>query len=256
MKLLSKAGLIFIVHCFVAVFSGNAQNKITSYQYWFDNEYNTNERVSVTPAEQVNLTTLIPLENMRPGLHIISIRFRDSNGKWSIPVNQYFYASKTNLQDNEIVGYRYWLDSDIDNSKYVSLGDPVQLLNLNEDLDFSALASGEYVIHFQFRDVSGKWSLVTSDNLTYINTSLKEVAENSIKVYPNPTTGLITIISDREFSSEATLELYDHIGRTILVKGLNCGTRQTIDLSQLTKGLYFIKINSLEGYLYQIIFLQ
>ena len=252
-----KTGLIFIVHCLFIVISSNAQNKITSYQYWFDNEYNTNEIVIVTPAEEMNLLTMLRIENLNGVLNIFSIHFQDSSGKWSVPVDQYFYSSKTMSQENTITGYHYWLNEDIENARYISINDPAQLLNLNEDLDFSDLTNGEYVIHFQFKDISGKWSLVTSDNFTYIRTSsIESTFEETINVYPNPTSGLIRIISDHEFTPECTFEICDYLGRIVLLKKLINERSQAIDLSQLPKGIYYIRIKDTNSYFYQKILLQ
>jgi len=257
MKRFIKTGLIFIVQCLFIGFSSNAQNKITSYQYWFDNDYNTNNIVPVTPAEQANLATMLPLENMNGGLHIISIRFKDNKGQWSVPVNQYFYKSNSISQDNKIVAYRYWLNEDMENAKYISLGDPVQLLNLNEDLDFSDKISGAYVIHFQFRDASDKWSLVTSDNFTVsIISAIENTYEKTFDIYPNPTSGLIRIESDSEFSLECALEVYDYYGRIVMLKQLKKENNQEIDLSQLSKGIYYMRIKDKSNYLYQKVLLK
>lgn len=234
-----------------------AQNKITSYQYWFDNDYSTRETVNVTPEELVNLTALLPLENLNPGLHVISIRFKDSTGLWSVSVNHYFYSAKTILQDNFIVGYRYWLDADIGNARYISLDDPRQLLDLNEEIDFSETASGEYVIHFQFKDITGKWSLVTSDSFTYINTGgIEETNQNSIRVYPNPTSGRIRIMADYEIPPVCTFEICDYMGRIVMQSQVMDVRSLEVDMSQLSKGFYYIRIKHGNSYIYKKVLLQ
>jgi len=232
-------------------------NKIISYQYWFDNDYSTSRLVSVTPEEQLQLNELLPLENINEGLHFISIRFKDSKGKWSIPVNQYFYKSNNIQEENKIIGYRYWVNDDIENATYVSVNNPVRLLNLNEDLDLNGLENGEYIIHFQFKDVSGKWSLVTSDNFTFNGiVAIENTFEKTIEVYPNPTTGLIIIEAEIEFPMECTLEVCDYSGRVVLLKQLGKEKAHEIDLSQLSKGIYYVRIKINNSYSYQKVVLQ
>lgn len=232
-------------------------NKIISYQYWFDNNYNSNKLVSVPPEEQLQLNALLPLENISEGLHIITIRFEDSKGKWSIPANQFFYKSNSITEENKIIAYRYWLNEDIENTTYVKVSNPIQLLNLNENLDLTGSKNGDYIIHFQFKDISGKWSLVTSDNFTFNSVSVNEnIFEKSIKVYPNPTTGLIRIESDQEFPLECTLEVCDYYGRVVLLKLLGNVKNCEIDLSQLSAGIYYIRIKNNNNYSYQKVVLQ
>ena len=68
MKRLLKIGLIFIVNYLFIGFTSNAQNNITSYQYWFDNDYNSQIYTTVAPVENLQLDTAIPIETLSDGV--------------------------------------------------------------------------------------------------------------------------------------------------------------------------------------------
>ncbi|MFN5887070.1 MAG: T9SS type A sorting domain-containing protein [Flavobacteriales bacterium] len=64
-------------------------------------------------------------------------------------------------------------------------------------------------------------------------------SKESIVLYPNPTSSEITITSDK-FSNEP-YTLYDQMGRTV-GSGTLAGTSTTISLSNLSKGIYILKV--------------
>lgn len=67
--------------------------------------------------------------------------------------------------------------------------------------------------------------------------------DNSIKVYPNPTNSVVNISGDFNIKS---VQLFDTQGRLLQTNIIN-DTNLILDLSQKTKGLYFIKIISDAG---------
>ena len=59
-------------------------------------------------------------------------------------------------------------------------------------------------------------------------------------IYPNPTTGLLNVFGN--FNEETSVKIINNIGQVVLsLKTLN---NLTIDLSDLKKGLYFVKLKS------------
>jgi photosystem II stability/assembly factor-like uncharacterized protein len=64
-------------------------------------------------------------------------------------------------------------------------------------------------------------------------------SDNSISLYPNPTSSEITITSDK-FTNEP-YTLFDQMGRTV-GSGKLSGTNTTISLSTLSKGIYILKV--------------
>jgi hypothetical protein len=68
--------------------------------------------------------------------------------------------------------------------------------------------------------------------------------ENSIRIYPNPAKNEVTIAKNKAISLE-NVTIYDITGRLINTVDLkNMGEKQTIEISQLESGVYFLQINS------------
>ncbi|MEI6122415.1 MAG: C10 family peptidase [Bacteroidota bacterium] len=76
-----------------------------------------------------------------------------------------------------------------------------------------------------------------------------DVLQN-IKLYPNPSNGDITIETDLELQGDVSCKIYDILGNEVLnilyTSGLN-NNNIILNLSELHKGLYFIKITTSKG---------
>jgi len=76
-----------------------------------------------------------------------------------------------------------------------------------------------------------------------------EEAEETISVYPNPTSGLITIANLSSFQDLTDLEISDITGKTIfhstIINNPTCpyGSTIEIDLSDIENGVYFLSFN-------------
>ena len=79
------------------------------------------------------------------------------------------------------------------------------------------------------------------------NTFLPQEIENNIQIYPNPAYDFITI-SGNQIDKEVALTIYNKLGQTILTVDFNQLFDKTeINISNLTSGLYFWELSSLEG---------
>ena len=82
------------------------------------------------------------------------------------------------------------------------------------------------------------------------NTEIEEtfIIENTLNIFPNPTKNDLNIIFDVDMQN-VKLSLYDHVGK--LVKDLNWlsiqkGEQKTINVSNLSPGMYFINFMNTE----------
>ncbi|WP_458627945.1 T9SS type A sorting domain-containing protein [Winogradskyella sp. PC D3.3] len=87
-------------------------------------------------------------------------------------------------------------------------------------------------------------SEIRLDNLALVNTtvlSTKTFSASSLNVYPNPAKSFLTIKSSDDTQIDS-VELYSVLGRKVLtIKKL---INDTVDVSELTTGVYLVKINS------------
>jgi hypothetical protein len=69
------------------------------------------------------------------------------------------------------------------------------------------------------------------------------VLSNAISVYPNPTNNVLSIKSNTDINIK-NVSFYNVIGKMVYTRN---GAAKSIDVSSLSKGLYFLKIESQEG---------
>jgi Secretion system C-terminal sorting domain len=75
----------------------------------------------------------------------------------------------------------------------------------------------------------------------FVVTGIQKTANNNLSIYPNPTSSFINI-QDNGFNAQS-LEIYNIQGKRVFAKSyLNPLSINKIDLSQIEKGIYFIKI--------------
>lgn len=137
---------------------------ISEYRYWFDNDLTGATGIDHNNVEQLSLSQLLSVSSLTDGIHVFNIRFKDNQGLWSQVMSHVFYKIPAHsVTDKVISACRYWLDDDFDNAVYITLQTPVKNITLIEDLDFRSLPKGQHAINFQFREVTGVWSVVTTD---------------------------------------------------------------------------------------------
>ncbi len=88
-------------------------------------------------------------------------------------------------------------------------------------------------------DLRNRFSIRFTNNTLYLNGQIS--MNNSVSIYPNPSKGVFNI-SMSNFEPSTTYDLTDLSGKPIVSKKLI--TNNTIDLLHLSKGVYFIKIQT------------
>jgi Leucine-rich repeat (LRR) protein len=85
-------------------------------------------------------------------------------------------------------------------------------------------------------------------------TGFNEDEINGIKVYPNPTKGLLKIELGNETANWNSIEIYDRFGVRIIQEPLKDSFTHEIDLSEFPEGIYFLRIrNDFKSYSQKII---
>jgi hypothetical protein len=74
-------------------------------------------------------------------------------------------------------------------------------------------------------------------------TGISEANENGIRLYPNPTNGVLHIETG---SAIATVEVYNALGELVVSQALSNGASQ-VDLSGLENGIYFVRVSTANG---------
>jgi len=175
---------ILAIILFVAItVSSFAQTTITSYEYWFDNDYLSKKATNVTPVADLQLTSSISTHSLAVGLHTFQIRFKDNSGAWSSTTNQFFVklAQTVNNSQTQVVKYEYWFDNDNVNKTTQSVTSTTEL-SLVKSISVSELPVGLHTFQIRFQDNSGAWSSTTNQFFVKLAESQSAI-DNKIKAY-------------------------------------------------------------------------
>ena len=95
----------------------------------------------------------------------------------------------------------------------------------------------------------------TLSNLPCINGTfgLEDIVENnSISIYPNPTSGIFKIAQKSDLGF--TTEIFDYSGNLVMKKSILNSNEMKVDLSKYGRGLYIVKItNEIESFVERVV---
>jgi hypothetical protein len=105
-----------------------------------------------------------------------------------------------------------------------------------------------YFFNWEIEKTSTVCTSVLVPVLADVVTGINNVSNHeNIQLFPNPASEKITITSGNTINSNVLVNIVDVAGRvaqTASFNNLTANGQQTIDISKLAKGVYFVKINS------------
>jgi len=133
-----------------------------------------------------------------------------------------------------------WFVISAGNTHFAALDNTTSLFSAGRDFE-GQIAQGTNIFSYQTLQTVSCPTTPLSNNDLSLNPS------TTVKVYPNPTNGIVNINYNIENATNIMLSVTNIqgqlISKTKLEKGSGLQT-ESIDLSSLSKGLYFISINS------------
>ena len=107
----------------------------------------------------------------------------------------------------------------------------------------SISGSGAFTVSYYYTDVNGCSNSASQPVNVSLCTGINETPNLEVSIYPNPAKDLIYITLATEEFNNTTIELYDAIGKLILVENVVNKTT-LISLNNLTKGIYTVRVVS------------
>ncbi len=150
---------------------------LTKLEYFIDTDPGAGKGAAVNFSPATNVSGLsfnAGVAGIAPGFHVIFIRSRDANGKWSITNYAYFYKAGPQANaDANIVKIEYFIDTDPGYFSAVNL--PVtpapDIANKNFAANITGLLPGLHYLNVRSLDSRGKWSVNAFDTFR-ISTTL------------------------------------------------------------------------------------
>jgi len=191
-------------------------NHLTAMSYWWnDNAWDFYLRATYFYDEYNNLTSILDQNE-------------SNNGWYNVDLTTYTYDANNN-QTGDL--FQQWYANE-----WVTTN---QYLNSYNAENF---VTGESYKYWQFDATN----VTSGDSTHYFMQSASGIndlvgAKANIKIYPNPGTGKFTINSSHAFNS---VEVYNLLGKQVYSEHLsNQQTSAEIDISNFTKGIYFVKVS-------------
>ncbi|MFA5555862.1 MAG: S8 family serine peptidase [Flavobacteriaceae bacterium] len=224
----------------------NAEKAANAITYAYVN--NTIQETTLNDQEQITIDVValgggIPLE--------VSISWTDIPGEVSTGVDDDPTPALVNDLDIRVIkddntyypwklvpdNFLIYVAQQADNTV-----DPFEKVQIND-------ASGVYQIVISHKgtltnDAQDFSLIVTGAEEINLSTSNNQSIAGNIKIYPNPTSDFLYFISSESNISVDKVEIYDTIGKRVFASELN---NNSIDISNLTPGVYMVKIYSEDG---------
>ncbi|MCU4157440.1 T9SS type A sorting domain-containing protein [Carboxylicivirga sp. A043] len=150
-----------------------SNNELISYEYWFDSEISNAVSSPISPGASFTLNDAFDLSDLSNGLHVFSMRFKDSHAQWSAPISQFVYKTEPAAANSQIAAYQYWIDDNIAEATDVAVTTNPTLALL-DDLDLSTLKAGTHQFNIRFQDTNGRWSSPVSEEFLKVALSLND----------------------------------------------------------------------------------
>jgi hypothetical protein len=97
---------------------------------------------------------------------------------------------------------------------------------------------------------------VSGDSLVIINTGITELKDDVVKVYPNPTSDVLFIDWSNSFTQMLKVEMMNMLGETIYALQNFSSRSISLDVKNLSKGIYLVKAKTTSGTISKRIIIQ
>lgn len=122
------------------------------------------------------------------------------------------------------------------------------------NFDPAAAGIGSWIITYHFADTNGCENADTITILVDACTGLENEVFSGITLYPNPTSGQLSITFPAE--DDYTLSFIDALGQIILTTKISAQKTVQIDLKSFAPGVYMLKIENAEGFVLKRVVLE
>jgi hypothetical protein len=154
--------LITFTMLLFAVTAAWTQNKLTGYEYWFNNDFAGKTMVEITPAAGHSLNADFDVSAFPAGVNVFNIRYKDSRGAFSSILSKVFVKTEpAPAAQNKLVAYEYWFNNDYSIRQTAGIA-PGSTHHLTTGIDVSALPDGMNIINLRYMDEQGRYSSVFS----------------------------------------------------------------------------------------------
>jgi len=135
-----------------------------------------------------------------------------------------------------------------------------QSAHINSDIEKEILTKDRSTLRFKvspfFVGFTGKYQLEIGVERKSTISSVDFANLESVNVYPNPTNGFLTLVSELDINKIENISIIDILGRKMNVRPISIQNDITFDMSEQQIGIYFIKIQVDNQFIFKQFILQ
>lgn len=140
---------------------------VVALEYFFDQDpgYGQGTSIPVTAGENVEVNDyFISLNGVSNGFHSITVRSKDSFGKWSTAVSRSFYKETYVPVLPDVVKMEYYFDADpgFGQGTAIPVNPGASVEAIDYSIDLSNLSDGFHQLFVRVQDGNGRWSHTTA----------------------------------------------------------------------------------------------
>ncbi|MFW6277069.1 MAG: hypothetical protein ACOC1J_00250, partial [Prolixibacteraceae bacterium] len=173
-----------LIVCFLLTWfwlSAPAQNKLSAYEYWFNNSYDNRQTFSINSAEEHYFIENIDVSALPEGVNVLNIRCKDENSLYSSTLSRLFYKiSDMQEVSKNLVAYELWFNNDYESRQVNSITSPATH-HLITGIDVSMLPDGVNVINIRYKSESKLFSSTLSQ--VFYKKEQNYAGENAVAAY-------------------------------------------------------------------------
>lgn len=143
---------------------------LTQAEYFFDTDpgQGKGKNLPLTAGGVVDLATSLPIDNLSPGVHTLFVRFKDSEGRWSLMEGRLFFIQDLAGTMPQLTRIEYFFnDANPERGKATPLAfTPAGIVDLEEKIDLTGLAQGAHRLNLRAQDQLGNWSTLEVQEFT------------------------------------------------------------------------------------------
>ena len=144
---------------------------------WFvdiDPGFGEGESMSISTAHEIAFNDFIEAEDLSPGAHLMSIRVKDENNRWSPVLSKPFYIDQNNGLAPKIDYIEYFVDEDPGYGNGIPYTDFTQAAVLSEVFfaNMTGINEGQHSFVIRMRNQAELWSQNLTQNFELISCDL------------------------------------------------------------------------------------
>ncbi|MCK5775284.1 MAG: T9SS type A sorting domain-containing protein [Bacteroidales bacterium] len=165
---------------------------------WFidiDPGFGEGESISISAAHEIAFNDFIEAEDLSTGAHLMNIRVKDENNKWSPVLSAPFYIDQNNGLAPKIDYIEYFVDDDPGYGNGIPYTDFTEAAVLSEVFfaNMLGVTEGQHSFSIRMRNQSQLWSQILVQNFELVDCDLNITGEIKDQSGSTVTSGMVVL---------------------------------------------------------------